>query len=90
MEELGAYELPNLLAMNAEGGGVYLPAHVQPVSLPLSAGKGLRCASLPGLRRELVALAERWDLPQEDEGFAIFCEWLRTRSTARWPICRRC
>ncbi|HEU5118275.1 MAG TPA: hypothetical protein VFT74_16775 [Isosphaeraceae bacterium] len=67
VEELGKNELPNLLAMNAEGGGVYLPAHVQPVSLPLSAGKGLRCASLPGLRRELVALAERWDLPQEDE-----------------------
>ena len=30
------------------GRGVYLPAHVQAVSLPLSAGSTLRCASLPG------------------------------------------
>ena len=38
------------------------------VSLPLSAGQALRCASLPGLRRELAELAERWDLPLDDEG----------------------
>lgn len=65
--ELGEGEIPNLLAMNDEGGGVYLPAHVQAVTLPLSAGKRLRCASLPGLRAELAALADRWDLPLEDE-----------------------
>lgn len=68
VEELGRGEVPNLLAMKAEGGGVYLPAHVEPVSLPLSAGKGLLCASLPGLRQELAALAARWGLPLEDEG----------------------
>lgn len=66
-EELGADEIPNLLALGAEGRGVYLPANVRAVTLPLSAGP-LRCASLPGLRRELSALAERWDLPVEDEG----------------------
>jgi hypothetical protein len=65
--ELGADELPNLLALGEEGRGVYLPAHVRAVSLPLSAGGPLRCASLPGLRRELAALAERWDLPLDDE-----------------------
>lgn len=66
--ELGAESLPNLLAMGERGGGVYLPAHVQAVTLPLAAGPGLRCASLPGLRRELAELAERWDLPLDDDG----------------------
>jgi hypothetical protein len=65
---LGADALPNLLALGAEGRGVYLPAHVQAVALPLSAGGPLRCASLPGLRRELADLAECWDLPLEDGG----------------------
>ncbi len=65
-EELGWEEIPNLLALDAEGRGVYLPAHVRAVTLPLSAGN-LRCASLPGLRRELAELAERWDLPIDDE-----------------------
>ena len=67
-EELGADAVPNLLALGADGRGVYLPAHVRAVSLPLSAGRALRCASLPGLRRELAELAERWDLPLDDEG----------------------
>lgn len=66
--ELGADALPNLLAMGERGGGVYLPAHVQAMTLPLAAGPGLRCASLPGLRSELAELAERWDLPLDDEG----------------------
>jgi hypothetical protein len=66
--ELGADGVPNLLAIDAEGGGVYLPAHVQAVSLPLSGGPPLRCASLPGLRNELAQLAERWELPVDDEG----------------------
>src|SRR4051812_4728831 len=65
--ELGVDELPNLLALGAEGRGVYLPTHVRAVSLPLSAGGPLRCASLPGLRRELAALAERWELPLDDD-----------------------
>jgi len=64
--ELGADDLPNLLALGAEGRGVYLPTHVRAVSLPLSAGGPLRCASLPGLRHELAALAERWELPLDD------------------------
>src|SRR4051812_17399843 len=66
--ELGADSVPNLLALGAEGRGVYLPTHVRAVSLPLSAGGPLRCASLPGLRRELADLAERWELPLDDEG----------------------
>jgi hypothetical protein len=66
--ELGDYAIPNLLAMSADGRGVYLPANVQAVSLPLPAGGPLRCASLPGLRRELSELAERWELPLDDEG----------------------
>src|SRR5262245_23494289 len=59
-EELGALSVPNLLALGEEGRGVYLPANVQTVALPLSHGEPLRCASLPGLRRELADLAERW------------------------------
>jgi hypothetical protein len=67
-EELGAESVPNLLAVSSESGGVYIPAHVQAMTLPLSAGAPLRCASLPGLRNELAALAERWDLPMDDQG----------------------
>lgn len=66
-EELGADAVPNLLALGTAGRGVYLPAHVRAVSLPLSHGESLRCASLPGLRFELAELAERWDLPLDDE-----------------------
>ena len=66
--EVGPEELPNLLALGSEGRGVYLPTHVRAVSLPLSVGGPLRCASLPGLRGELSLLAERWELPLEDEG----------------------
>jgi hypothetical protein len=66
--ELGVEFVPNLLALGDEGRGVYLPAHVQAVSFPLSFGAPLRCASLPGLRRELSELAERWELPWDDEG----------------------
>src|SRR5258708_2826351 len=61
VEELGAESVPNLLALGSEGRGVYLPAHVRAVSLPLSKGQALRCASLPGLRSELAELSERWD-----------------------------
>ncbi len=67
-EELGRDAVPNLLALGEEGRGVYLPTHVRAVSLPLSAGGPLRCASLPGLRRELAELAGRWELPLDDEG----------------------
>jgi hypothetical protein len=63
--ELGAESIPNLLAMGPAGQGVYLPAHVRAVSLATSAG-ALRCASLPGLRRELADLAARWDIPLDD------------------------
>ena len=66
VEELGCHEVPNLLALDARGGGVFLPANVQAMSLPLSHGHMLQCASLHGLRRELAALAERWDVPVED------------------------
>jgi hypothetical protein len=67
VEMLGAESVPNLLALGQEGRGVYLPANVQAVSLPLSAGAALRCASLPGLRQELAELALRWDLALDDE-----------------------
>ena len=66
--ELGRENLPNLLALGGDGRGVYLPTSVRAVSLPLSAGGPLRCASLPGLRRELGELADAWDLPRDDEG----------------------
>jgi hypothetical protein len=66
VEELGADAVPNLLALDEQGRGVYLPAHVQAVSLPLPHGEALRCASLPGLRSELAELAGRWDLPLDD------------------------
>jgi hypothetical protein len=68
LEALGADAIPNLGALGEEGRGVYLPAHVQTVSFPLSAGGPLRCASLLGLRLELAALAEQWDLPLDDDG----------------------
>ncbi len=66
--EMGDDAIPNLAALGEEGRGVYLPAHVQAVSFPLSAGGQLRCASLLGLRNELAELAERWELPLDDEG----------------------
>jgi hypothetical protein len=68
IEELGCETIPNLAAIGEDGRGVYLPAHVQTVSFPLSAGGPLRCASLPGLRNELAELAQRWELPLDDEG----------------------
>jgi hypothetical protein len=66
--ELGADASPNLLALGEEGRGVYLPAHVRAIALPLSQGEPLRCASLPGLRAELADLAGRWNLPLDDDG----------------------
>jgi hypothetical protein len=68
IEALGAEAIPNLMALGEDGRGVYLPAQVQTVSLPLSAGGPLRCASLLGLRNELAELARQWDLPLDDEG----------------------
>jgi hypothetical protein len=67
-EALGVESIPNLAALGEEGRGVYLPAQVQTISLPLSAGEPLRCASLLGLRNELSELAERWELPLDDDG----------------------
>lgn len=67
-EELGSDALPNLTALGEDGRGVYLPANVRTASFPLSAGRALKCASLPGLRNELTDLAERWELPLDDHG----------------------
>lgn len=67
-EDLGEETVPNLLALGDDGRGVYLPAHVQTASFPLSAGRALKCASLPGLRNELTELAARWELPLDDHG----------------------
>lgn len=66
--ELGAEDCPNIQALSGEGRGVYLPAQVRAVALPLSSGQPLCCASLHGLRNELSELAGRWDLPLDDEG----------------------
>jgi len=68
VDEMGAETIPNLTALGEQGRGVYLPAQVQTIALPLSAGEPLRCASLLGLRNELSELARRWDLPLDDEG----------------------
>ena len=83
-EEMGRDEIPNLLALGDEGRGVYLPANVRAVTLPLSAGN-LRCASLPGLRRELADLAERWELPVETRGWRRSSAWGTTPTTDSWP-----
>ena len=72
-EELGRDEVPNLLAPAGEGQAVYLPANVGSMTLPTSAGN-LRCASLPGLRRELFELAERWGLPADDHALEAILE----------------
>lgn len=68
VEELGVEMVANLLALGVDGRGVYLPTPLRVVSLPLSRGESLCCASLPGLRRELGELAERWELPLDDDG----------------------
>ena len=69
VDELGTYAVGNLATIAAGNGiGVFLPAHVEAVSFPLSDGRPLRCASLPGLREELAALADRWDLPVDEPG----------------------
>jgi hypothetical protein len=67
---LGADALGNLLSLSNTGRGVFLPANVRTVSLSTRAGQTLRCASLPGLRRELFELADRWELPVDDEALA--------------------
>ena len=68
IEALGVEAIPNLTALGNDGRGVYLPAQLQAISLPLSAGGTLKCASLLGLRHELAELAERWELPLDDDG----------------------
>ncbi len=65
-EALGIDFIPNLLALGGCTRGVYVPSHVQVVSLPISAGM-LACASLPGLRRELAELAAQWEVALDDE-----------------------
>lgn len=66
--ELGSESVPNLLALGGDGRGVYLPAPVRAVSLPLARGGPLRCASLTGLRGELEELARVWEMPRDDDG----------------------
>lgn len=72
--DLGEENLPNLLALGADGRGVYLPANLPTVSLPTRVGAPLCCASLPGLRRELFELAERWDLPVDDDALTAILD----------------
>jgi hypothetical protein len=66
--ELGREMVPNLTALELDEKGVFLPAHVQTASFPLSSGGPLKCASLPGLRSELSDLSRCWGLPLDDEG----------------------
>lgn len=68
LADLGIDDAPNLASVRNDARGVFLPANVRAVELPLSRGGPLRCASLPGLRAELTLLAERWELPTDDEG----------------------
>ena len=68
IDEMGADTIPNLAALGEQGRGVYLPAQVQTIALPLSAGEPLKCASLLGLRNELSELARLWGLPLDDDG----------------------
>lgn len=67
---LGAEALENLLALDSGGRGVYLPANLPAVALPLAEGHPLQCASLPGLRRELYELADCCELPVDEEVLA--------------------
>jgi hypothetical protein len=67
-KDLGSDTIPNLTALGEYGRGVYVPAQVQAISFPLSAGGPLKCASLLGLHNELAELAQCWDLPMDDEG----------------------
>ncbi|MDX2039521.1 MAG: hypothetical protein SFX72_22975 [Isosphaeraceae bacterium] len=69
--ELGWENVPNIAAISGDCRGVYLPASVRAVSLPLDAGGSLRCAGLHGLRRELEELAERWGVPRDDDGLRM-------------------
>lgn len=73
VEELGQDRLPNLLALGSCGQGVFLPANVHAMSLPLPTGP-LRCAALPGLRSELAMLAELWEVPVDDRGLLAILE----------------
>ena len=67
LEDLGEATAPGLAATIGPGTGVFLPAQLRSVTLPMSVGGPLRCASLPALRDELAALAVTWDLPLDDE-----------------------
>ena len=73
-EALGRDAIPNLLAFGTDDRGVYLPAHVQSVALPLREGRPLCCASLPGLRSELEELADRWGISLEDPALTSLLE----------------
>jgi hypothetical protein len=68
--ELGAENLPNLMALDAKGRGVFLPTPVQALRLEHSRGS-LDCASLPGLRNELAELAPRWGIEIDDSSLIL-------------------
>lgn len=71
---LGEENVSNLLALGGNGQGVYLPANLPAIALPTRVGSPLFCASLPGLRRELFDLAERWELPVDDDALTLILE----------------
>lgn len=75
---LGIESIANLSAMGSDGRCVYLPAYVRAINLSFAAGKSLRCASLPGLRRELSDLAARQGLPIDDESLRDLLEEAQT------------
>ena len=54
--ELGQETIPNLTALGEAGRGVYLPAHVQTASFPLSAGGGQHPSHRRRLRLQRAAI----------------------------------
>ena len=86
IEELGIDAIPNLTALGDEGRGVYLPAQLQAISFPLSAGGTLRCASLLGLRHRAAGSGrEVGTAAWTTMGCTNCCEWQPTLTTAGWP-----
>ena len=70
-------------------GGSLLPAQVQTVSLPLSAGSPLNCASLHGLRHELAEPPVAGSCHWTTRAWSSFLTWPTIRSMAGSPRHRK-
>lgn len=89
-ETLEPESIPNVLALCEDGRCVFLPTHVRALSLSLSTGCKLRCASLPGLREELAELAQSWDLPLEDVGLRELLSHAESTEESFGPTAPEC